>query len=194
MKITNIIGSPRASGNSATIARMLLECWQTSTPQVKTYELNGLTYRGCQGCMACKTTSDKCVVTDGLSLVLEEIRTSDVVVIASPIYCGDVSAQTKGLIDRCYSYYQPDYLTNPHPGRLAPGKKLVFVVSQGNPDPKAYEDVITKYTRTFRRIGFTDIYPLRVLGVGPKSDGRADETLTQLINATAAKVVADAGI
>jgi multimeric flavodoxin WrbA len=142
--------------------------------------------------MACKITSDKCVVKDDLSEVLEEIRASDVVLIASPVYFGDITAQAKGLIDRCYSYYSPDYKTNPNPSRLAPGKKLVFILPQGNPDQNAFEDIITKYTRIFGRLGFTDIYPIRALGMGPESDVRKKETLIQLINDTADKIAAGA--
>ena len=55
MKIINVIGSPRSAGNSATVARLLLEKLPAEEAQVKTVELNKLNYRGCQGCMACKT-------------------------------------------------------------------------------------------------------------------------------------------
>ena len=188
MKITNIIGSPRSAGNSATIVRVLLERLPDS--QVKTFELNKLSYRGCQGCMACKTTSEKCVIKDDLSEVLEEVRASDVVLIASPVYFGDITAQTKGLIDRFYSYYGPDYKTNPNPSRLAPGKKLVFILPQGNPDQKAFEDIIMKYTRIFTRLGFVEVYTIRALGVGPESDIRKQETVVKLTHDTAEKIAA----
>jgi multimeric flavodoxin WrbA len=188
MKITNVIGSPRTAGNSATIAELLNESLGVSGDEVRTFELNKLNYRGCQGCMACKTTSDKCVVNDNLSEVLETVRTSEVVTIASPVYFGDITAQTKGLIDRFYSYYGPDYKTNPHPSRLAPGKKLVLILPQGNPDPNAFEEIISKYTRIFNRLGFDEVYIIRALGVGPGSNVRTQEPLLKLINETAQKI------
>ncbi len=188
MKITNIIGSPRTAGNSATIAKLLIEHLGVSGDQVSTIELNKLNYRGCQGCMACKTTSDHCVVKDDLSDVLEEVRASDVVLIASPVYFGDITAQTKGLIDRFYSYYLPDYKTNPNPSRLAPGKKLVFILPQGNPDQQAFEDIIAKYTRIFTRLGFTEVYTIRALGVGPGSDILAQDTVVKMITDSAKKL------
>jgi len=192
MKITNVIGSPRSTGNSATIARLLLDSLKTAGTQMRTFELNKLNYRGCQGCMACKTTSDKCVVKDDLSEVLEEIQVSDVVIIASPVYFGDITAQTKGLIDRFFSYLKPDYRNNPNPGRLAPGKKLIFILPQGNPDQEAFADIITKYTPIFGRLGITDIYPIRALGLGPESNVQAKAALIQLINDTASKITAGA--
>ena len=195
MKIINVIGSPRSSGNSATVAKMLLEKLPAEKAQVRTFQLNELNYRGCQGCMACKTKFDQCVVKDDLTEVLEEIRISDVVLLGTPVYIGEITAQTKGLIDRFYSYYLPDYLTNPKPGRLAPGKKLVFILSQGNPDQNAYADIIAKYTGYFGRLGFTNVYNIRALGMGPmgpESDIRAVESVLQSINDTAHQIVAGA--
>ena len=129
MKITTVIGSPRPKGNSATIARTLIDTLSKGGAKNKTFELNSLSYRGCQGCMACKTTSEKCVVKDDLEAVLEDIRTSDVTILASPVYVGDVTAQTKGLIDRFYSFYKNDFRTNPKPSRLPEGRKLVLMPS-----------------------------------------------------------------
>ena len=192
MKITNVLGSPRATGNSTTIAQVLLEFLQKQGMSAKTFELNKLSYRGCQGCMMCKTKSDRCVIQDDLISVLEEIRTSDVVVISSPVYFGEVTAQTKGLLDRFYSYYTPDYRTNSNPSRLVPEKKLVFIISQGNPDEKAFADLIPRYTRIFGRLGFSEIYPIRGLGMGPENDARKNETLMQMISETAKKIVVDA--
>ncbi len=188
MKITNIIGSPHSTGNSATIARILLEDLQTTEAQMNTFELNKLNYRGCQGCMACKTKLDHCAVKDDLTEVLEEVEESDVILISSPVYFGDITAQTKGLIDRCYSYFRPDYKTNPNSSRLEPGKTLVFILPQGNPDGKVFDDIVTKYTRIFGRLGFSHVYTIRALGVGPESDIRTEETVRKLINDTAQKI------
>ena len=170
MKITNIVGSPRTKGNSATIAHSLLDILQTNGAKVRTFELNKLTYRGCQSCMACKTTSDKCVVQDDLSEVLEDIRTSDILIIATPVFVGEITSQTKGLVDRFYSYYSPDFRTNPNPSRLSSGKKFVFILSQGNPDETFFNDIIPRYTRMLGRLGFKDVYPIRAVGMGPGSD------------------------
>lgn len=170
MRVTNIVGSPHASGNTASMARMLLGELQAFGAEVTTYELNGLKYRGCQGCWACQRTSDHCVLRDGLSPVLEDIRSSDLVVVASPIYFGDVSSQTKGLIDRFFSYHAPDFRTSPTPSRLAPGKKMILILSQGNPDQAAFEDIVARYARIFGHLGFREVHTIRAVGVGPASD------------------------
>jgi multimeric flavodoxin WrbA len=212
MKVTNVIGSPRSAGNTAAIAGMLLSELQRSGAQATTYELNKLKFRGCQGCWACQRTSDHCVVKDGLSAILEDIKSSDVVVIASPIYFGDVTSQTKALIDRFFSFHATDFRTSSTPSRLAPGKALVLILLQGNPDPTAFDDVVARYARVFGHLGFAEVHTIRAAGVGaecdlsahvgfgetctiraarqgPESVVRTQEPLSKLIQETARRVI-----
>ena len=170
MKVTNIIGSPHATGNTATIARTLVNELETSGAEVTTYELNKLNYRGCQGCWACQRTSYHCVLRDGLSQVLKDVETSDVVIIASPVYFGDVTSQTKGLIDRFFSYHASDFRTGTNPSRLAPSKRMVLVLPQSNPDQTAFDDIVAKYARIFGHLGFAEVHTIRAAGVGPEGD------------------------
>ncbi|MGO8942464.1 MAG: NAD(P)H-dependent oxidoreductase, partial [Syntrophobacteraceae bacterium] len=55
MNIVCLLGSPREKGNSAAIANRFCSTAQGLGAEVKTFTLNNLKYRGCQGCMACKT-------------------------------------------------------------------------------------------------------------------------------------------
>ncbi len=212
VKVTNIIGSPHAAGNTAAIARMLLSELRAFGAKVTTFELNKLKYRGCQGCWACQRTSDHCVLRDGLSPILEDVRSSDLVIIASPIYFGDVTSQTKGLIDRFFSYHASNFRTSPNPSRLAPGKKMVLILLQGNPEQTAFDDVVAKYTRIFGHLGFREVHTIRAAGISPGSDMfahlgfgeacsiraaregpdsvvRTQEPLSQLIRDTASRVM-----
>lgn len=189
MKVVNIIGSPRSRGNSAGIAQLLLEQPGLADSLVRSYELNRLTYRGCQGCMACKTKLEKCVVQDDLTYVLEDIRTADVVVFSSPVYFGEITAQAAGLIHRGYSFLGNDYRTNPKPSRLAPGKKLVLILSQGNKDENAFAELVPRYTRIFGRLGFEEVQVIRGLGLGPESDPRKQEDILKRVKAVAEKLV-----
>ena len=73
MKIVALLGSPRAHKNSATIAQRFTATAAQLGAQVRTYELNRLNYRGCQGCYACKQTLDHCVLEDDLTEVLAAV-------------------------------------------------------------------------------------------------------------------------
>ena len=181
MKIVSLLGSPRTEGNSSTIARHVLKTAATHGAKTTTYELNRLIYRGCQGCYACKTKLDTCVLKDDLTEVLEAVQGADTVILATPVYYGEITSQLKGFIDRTFSYLVPDYLTNPHPSRLTP-KKLIFVLAQGHPDETFFADIFPRYSGFLKWQGFYDIRLIRACGVGPSTvdvDGISDHILDQ---------------
>jgi NAD(P)H-dependent FMN reductase len=165
MKVVSILGSPRPNGNSATIAKHFCNAAKGLGAEVKTFVLNELDYRGCQGCMTCKTKLDKCVLKDDLTEVLEAVRDTDLLVLASPVYFWDVSSQLKAFIDRTYSYLVPGFHTNPIKSRLVPGKKLVFILAQGNPDEGLFTNIFPKFEYFFKMFGFGACHLIRACGV-----------------------------
>lgn len=166
MKIACLLGSPRSNGNSATIARRFLDAAETLGAEKETFNLNSLSYRGCQACYACKTKLERCILNDDLSRVLEAVMEADITVMATPTYYGDVSGQLKCFIDRTYSYLKPDYLTNSQPSRLAPGKKLLFIITQGAPDETLFDHIFPLYDRFFKWYGYSESRLIRACGVG----------------------------
>ena len=120
MKVVILLGSPRPEGNSATLAKIFNEAAEELGANVQIFGLNKLTYRGCQACETCKTKLDRCVLKDDLAQVLDAIRDTDVLVLATPVYFGDIPGQMKMFIDRCFSYLVPDFLEAPESSRLAP--------------------------------------------------------------------------
>jgi len=167
MKISCLIGSPRKNSNSADIAATFTQTAADLGAQVETVILNNLKYRGCQGCLACKTTSETCVLDDDLAGVLESLKKADVIVMALPVYCSDVPGQVKCFIDRTYSYMKPSYLSDPNPSRVPSGKKLVFILTQGAPMENLFADIPQRYTGFLKRsMGFGDTYLIRGVGVG----------------------------
>ena len=178
MKIVTLLGSPRSTGNSSTIAKHLAESAVKLGAQSSIYELNRLSYRGCQACYACKKSLDCCGLKDDLTEVLAAVREADAVVLATPVYYGDITTQLKGYVDRSFSYLKPDYLTNPEPSRLG-AKKLVFVVTQGHPDETFYADIFPRYETFLKWMGFTDIRLIRTCGVGHSTVDQVPEAVLQ---------------
>jgi multimeric flavodoxin WrbA len=167
MKISCLLGSPRQSSNSATIARRFTDTAASRGARIETIVLNELTYRGCQGCMSCKTTSDKCVLKDDLSGVLESLKQADIVVMAMPVYCSDVPGQVKCFFDRTFSYLKPDYRSEGNPSRVPPGKKLLFIITQGAPVEELFAEIPQKYQAFLKRsMGFGETFLIRGVGVG----------------------------
>lgn len=166
MKILSILGSPRRGKNSATIANRFTDTAADLGADVTHVELNRLSYKGCQGCYACKKGHDRCVLNDDLTPVLEAVHEADVVVLASPVYFGNVTAQMKGFIDRSYSFLTPEYMTGSNMTRLNP-KKLVFILCQGHEDESLFADIYPNYEAFLNWIGFAERRLIRACGYGP---------------------------
>ena len=127
-KIVVILGSPRPQGNSAILAQKFLDAARELGAETKVYQLNQLDFQGCQGCGTCKIDTENCVLEDDLAPVLEAIKGADLLVLASPVYFGDISGQLKCFFDRTYSYAKPDFSS-----RVPAGKKAVVVLVQAVP-------------------------------------------------------------
>jgi multimeric flavodoxin WrbA len=190
MEIVCLLGSPRPKGNSTTIAKHFCDTADKLGSMVRTFALNKLKYRGCQACMTCKTKLEKCVLKDDLAEVLDAVREADVLVMASPIYYGEISSQLKAFMDRTFSYLVPDYPTNSTPCRLAPGKKLVFILAQGHPDENLFADVYPRYEYFFKWYGFEETHLIRACGVFDKGDAESRKDILKLAEETANKIVA----
>jgi multimeric flavodoxin WrbA len=188
MKITCLLGSPRANGNSAVLAQHLCDTAKGLGATVQTFSLNKLNFRGCQGCLACKTKTDRCVVQDDLTEVLESVREGDGLVLATPVYMGGATCTLRAFIERTYSFLVPDFLTNPNPSRLAPGKKLAFIQVQGQPSEKMYADIYPGIEPFFKRYGF-ETHLLRALGVRKPGEVASRTEMMKAVEETAKKMV-----
>ena len=100
-----IDGGPRKNFNTASMLQKFAEGAMSVSEQieVKTVRLYGLDYKGCMSCMACKIkgkATNVCKFKDALTPVLEEIAQADGLVLGSPIYFGDVTAQMRAFLER----------------------------------------------------------------------------------------------
>jgi len=160
MKIVAVLGSPRPKGNSALLAEAFLEVARGRGADIEVYRLNQMNIKGCQGCGKCKTDSEVCVVEDDLAPVYEAVRQADLLVLASPVYFGDLSAQLKCFWDRTYAFANPDFSS-----RLAPGKNSVLFLAQGAPAEEMFNDIHPRYERWLKMFGFAENHLVRAVGV-----------------------------
>ena len=104
-KIIVIDGGPRKTFNTASMLQKFTEgaASVSSEIEVKTVRLYGLDYKGCMSCMACKIkgkASNICKFKDALTPVLEKIAEADGLVLGSPNYFGEVTAQMRAFLER----------------------------------------------------------------------------------------------
>jgi Multimeric flavodoxin WrbA len=129
--------------------------------EVRTYSLHKIRFLGCQACQKCKQGPEgECVLRDDLTEVLNNVHTADILVIATPVYYGDVNHWVGAFLERTYSYLRPDFMSNPKPCRLPPGKKLVFIQVQGAAEG-LYTDIFRRYGVFFRFDGFDELHLIR---------------------------------
>ncbi|GBC60586.1 flavodoxin family protein [Desulfonema ishimotonii] len=188
MNIVCLNGSPRLKGNSATISAKICETAEQKGAAVSTWNLNKLDFRGCQACYACKTKSDTCVLKDDLAEVLEAVRTADMLILATPVYYGDVSSQMKAFIDRTFSFLVPDFKNAPSPNRLEGDKKLLFVITQGNPDETVFQDIYPRYSTLFKWNGFGQSELIRACGLANAGDAAEREDVMNQVEVLARKL------
>lgn len=191
MKVVCLLGSPRPKGNSTTLAKIFCEAAEELGANVQTFALNKLSYRGCQACETCKTKLDRCALKDDLAQVLDAIRDTDILVLATPVYFGDISGQMKMFIDRCFSYLVPDFLEAPESSRLASGKKMVFIQTQNQPNEDLFADIFPKYDLVFHLLGFRDNHLIRGCDLREADDliTKKREDLMELTKDTAVKLI-----
>ena len=102
MKALAINGSPRKGGNTEILLRKALEPIAAEGNQTDYIQVGGTRIRGCTACGACGRMKNKrCVMEDDIfNLAFAKIAEADAILIGSPTYFADMTAETKALIDR----------------------------------------------------------------------------------------------
>ena len=136
MKVIFLNGSPRKNWNTALLLKEAQKGALSVGAETEYIDLFALSYTGCRSCLACKRKDGercRCFWKDDLSPVIDRIFAADALIIGSPIYLGDITSQTRGLIERlhfCALSYD-DY-SNYFTGRVNVG--IVLTMNA----PKAY--------------------------------------------------------
>ena len=108
MKILGISGSPR-KGNTDLLLDRALEGAKTKGAIVEKIVLNSLKFCPCQECENTKDDGN-CLIQDDMQELYKKIKESDALVLATPIFFGSLTAQTKMMIDRFQCTWKAKYL------------------------------------------------------------------------------------
>ena len=102
MKVLVLHGSPRKGRNSDTLVKWFLQGLDPdSQAEVEHFYTNGLSIKPCQGCLYCATSDDhSCRILDDMQDIYVSYKKSDVIVFATPMYWGYLTAQLKTVLDR----------------------------------------------------------------------------------------------
>ncbi len=102
MKVIAFNGSPRKDGNTSLLIRTVFAELEKEGIETELVHIGGRQLRGCTACMQCGETKDRrCVIgSDSLNEYAAKMFSSDAVILGSPVYFTDVTAEMKALIDR----------------------------------------------------------------------------------------------
>lgn len=100
MKVLVVNGSPKNErSNTMCLTRAFLDGAKWSDAEI--IDVSKANVKGCSGCFACwNKTPGKCVITDGMSEILDKMIAADVIVWSFPLYYFSVPGSLKNLIDR----------------------------------------------------------------------------------------------
>ena len=99
MKTIILHGSPHKNGNSATLAEYFLQ--GLGNHAVQHFYTNEMNIRPCQGCLKCNNRlKGYCATQDDMQQIYSAFIDSDIIVFATPMYWGYMTAQMKTVMDR----------------------------------------------------------------------------------------------
>jgi multimeric flavodoxin WrbA len=102
MRVVAFNGSPRKNGNTAALIHHVLRQLEIEGIDTEFIQLGGASIRGCIACYRCFENKDRqCAVKgDVLNDCIDVMRRADGIILGSPTYFADLTAETKALIDR----------------------------------------------------------------------------------------------
>ena len=114
MCIRDRAGSSRKGGNTARMLQRVLASLEAEGVETELIELAGRKAQGCTACLKCRELKDRRCHgrNDAINECIAKVDEADGVIVGSPVYFADISAETKALIDRL------GYVAGANPGML----------------------------------------------------------------------------
>ena len=109
MYVLAINGSPRVGGNTDILLDRVLEGAEAKGAKIEKVILNDLKFSPCQECENVRDDGS-CIIEDDMQDLYRKVQKADAIILASPIFFGSLSAQTKMMIDRFQCFWRAKYI------------------------------------------------------------------------------------
>jgi multimeric flavodoxin WrbA len=159
MNITAFIASPRREGNTAWAVNKILEGAKEQGAQTQVWYSGDLDIKPCRGCLGC-VQNDRCAINDDMQKLYDALKQTDTLILGSPVYMGQMTAQAKIFTDRLFAQITPRF--SPKFKEENAGKKLVLVFTQGNPDAGMFQ-LYFEYTKSIFQLLEFDVKGVHVV-------------------------------
>ncbi|MDD3137418.1 MAG: flavodoxin family protein [Lachnospiraceae bacterium] len=104
-KVLILSGSPRRNGNSDLLCDEFAKGANEGGNNVEKIFLRDKKVGYCTACYYCKSHNGECAIKDDMAEIIDKLHSSDVIVLASPVYFYSIDAQMKTVIDRCVAQW-----------------------------------------------------------------------------------------
>lgn len=137
MKILAIQGSPRVkSSNTGIVLQEFLRGAEGVGAITRMVYLKEKSIQPCTGCLACwEKTPGECALKDDMPGVLERVKETDVLLLATPLYVHDMSSLLKAFLERLLPLDDPRFIkdggTYRHPARYGRKPSMVLIATCG---------------------------------------------------------------
>ncbi|MFO0754137.1 MAG: flavodoxin family protein [Thermodesulfovibrionales bacterium] len=183
MKIAAFQGSPRVEGNSELLLSETLRAVEEAGHEIRLFKLNLMKIKPCLDCGGCDQTG-VCIVRDDMDEIYKAVREADRIILSSPIFFFGLSAQTKGMVDRCQAFWCEKYLLKKPLPEGPHGRKGLLLLVGGMKKEVGIQCSEATAKAFFRTVSVPDHETLGFLGVDAK--GAVLEHPTALHDAYAA--------
>jgi len=171
-KLLIVNGSPRKNGVDAVIAKMIAETGKKYDYESEVVNICDMEINGCRACMYCKK-NEGCAQKDDMTQMIEKIRSSDMIVLASPIYFGAETGQMKCFIDRFYSMVRmQDGQRFVNFGTATKGSVLLTCGAKDG--AMTYGGVLARLSKTLKSMGVNDLSGTIIAGIGAEEAEGSD--------------------
>ena len=103
MKVLGIVGSKRKSGNTAYLMGKAIDAVTSEEISGEIINLSDYSFQGCTGCEGCRKTF-RCVLDDDMQLLYPRVMAADALILGSPTYFYNLTADMKAFIERFYCF------------------------------------------------------------------------------------------
>jgi multimeric flavodoxin WrbA len=121
MNVLGISGTPWKNGNSDILLQHALQAFEEAGWEVTLLRLRELKVEPCRACESCRSTGT-CVINDDMHVFYDVFRRCDALIMATPTYSRNVSAQLLAVMDRHHGVGEERPLEDKAGGAIAVGR------------------------------------------------------------------------
>jgi hypothetical protein len=171
MKILILNGSARREkGVTGRLLKSLIKGFADGGAEAKEVQVQGLNITPCTACLSCMhKKSGDCILDDDMSRIYPELKTSDLLIMATPVYVDNMSGALKIVIDRCVCCMEP-FLTRDNSGRVRHlyawrmPRQCMLISTAGFPEMETFDPLVTTFRAQAANFGSEIVAEIRIPG------------------------------